>query len=248
MAINKRFQDILDGIRLEEKKLDEYESDIKITFLGDILSILNKDEKYKLNKQKLLDQREKVDSISCEFDRRTFYGLRGVLTFLERSISIVEGKIYYFVRLKDFSGDNEKSFENLCKDLMFDVSKSGNTYIVMPEDCILDLNLNIREGKLKTVGEVDDYLTDKCIKHITFPAFEDVLFFSYGNHYDEESYDHVPSNIVRDFPYLENLITDFLAYSYDKKDERNLDKMNEYLSELAFKCCDEDTKKMIKTF
>ncbi len=247
MAINKRFQNILDEIRLEEKKLEEYESDIKITFLGDIVALIKGDETYKLNRSRLLDQREKVNSISNEFDRRTYYGLNGVLSFLERSISTVEGELYYFTKLRDFPEDMRKHQGTGYKDLMFDISRSNYSFVILPNDCILDLNEKIRDGEFNSISEVDEYLSNKGIKHITFPAYEDILFFNYENEYKEGSIDQVPSNIVKDFPYLENLITDFLAYSFENHDEHKPDKMNDYLAELYFKCRDEDTKKMIKT-
>ncbi len=247
MAINRRFQDILDEIRMEEEKLGEYESSVRVTFVGDIVSLIKGDETYKLNKHKLLEQRDKVTSISNEFDRRTYYGLNGVLSFLERSISIVEGKLYYFVKLRGFSDDKEKGKDSSYKDLMFDISRSSNSFVVMPEECIEDLNKRISSGELNSTAEVDNYLTDNGVKHITFPAYEDIVFFNYGNEYNDGSFDYVPSNIVRDFPYLENLITDFLAYSFDNQDGHKQDKMNDYLATLASKCKDADTKKMIKT-
>lgn len=70
MAINEKFQNILDEIRVEEKKLNEYEKRVNITFLGDMMALIKGDETYKLNRSKVLDQRNKVVNISNEFDKK----------------------------------------------------------------------------------------------------------------------------------------------------------------------------------
>lgn len=247
MAINEKFQNILDEIRVEEKKLNEYEKRVNITFLGDMMALIKGDETYKLNRCKVLDQRNKVVNISNEFDKKTYYSLNSVLLFLERSISILEDKPYYSVRLHDFSDDKEKGKNTSYKNLLYDLSKSSSSFVIMPEDCIDDLNNNIRSGNLSSISDVDRYLIEKGVKHITFPAFEEILLFNYENEYNEDSFDHVPTNITRDFPYLENIVTDFLAYSYYNNNGHCLDNINDYLAMLAVKCKNEENKKMIKS-